>query len=139
MNDPKIQYRESWLRSYSTSANAIIGSHPHVVQPVDLVYSADSLLTGLVVYSLGNFVSNQRAQYKDGGIVFNLDLIKTAAGTRISQYSYLPSWVYREDLPDRSVFYVLPVSLYENDNNLIRLKEYDQLQNSTFQGGCMIR
>jgi poly-gamma-glutamate synthesis protein (capsule biosynthesis protein) len=113
-------------------ANVIIGSHPHVVQPVELKYNVDSLLTGLVVYSLGNFVSNQRAQYKDGGITFNLDLIKTASGTRISQFSYLPSWVYREDLANKSVFYVLPVSLYENNNGIVRLKEYDQYKIARF-------
>jgi poly-gamma-glutamate synthesis protein (capsule biosynthesis protein) len=126
------QQRKLAASMLNQGANAIIGSHPHVVQPVELIYSADSIHAGLVVYSLGNFVSNQRAQYKDGGIVFNLDLIKTASGTRISQFSYLPSWVYREDLPDRSVFYIIPVSLYEQNNDLIRLKDYDQYKIARF-------
>lgn len=113
-------------------ANVIIGSHPHVIQPVELHYDMDSVLTGLVVYSLGNFVSNQRAQYKDGGIIFNLDLLKTQTGTKIGAFSYLPSWVYREDLPQRSVFYIVPVCLYEKNSNLINLKDFDQYKLSRF-------
>jgi poly-gamma-glutamate capsule biosynthesis protein CapA/YwtB (metallophosphatase superfamily) len=116
----------------SHGANVIIGSHPHVIQPVELIYNADSSVNQLVVYSLGNYVSNQRAQYKDGGIMFNLNLIKTASGTQIDKYSYIPSWVYRNDLSGRSVFYILPVSLYEQENNIIELKEYDQYKLSRF-------
>jgi poly-gamma-glutamate synthesis protein (capsule biosynthesis protein) len=116
----------------SHGADVIIGSHPHVVQPVELIYSADSSVSQLVVYSLGNYVSNQRAQYKDGGIMFDLDLIKTPSGTRIDHYSYIPSWVYRKDVAGRSVFYIIPVSLYEQDSDMIELKEFDQYKLSRF-------
>lgn len=46
----------------------IIGSHPHVVQPVE--YCDD----GLTLYSLGNFVSNQRQRYSDGGVIATIDV-----------------------------------------------------------------
>ncbi len=49
-------------------ADLIIGSHPHVVQP----YEADS--THAVFYSLGNFVSNQRKRYCDGGLMAEITL-----------------------------------------------------------------
>jgi len=113
-------------------ADVIIGSHPHVVQPVELICGADSAVSQLVVYSLGNYVSNQRAQFKDGGIMFTLDLQKTGSGTRIDRYSYIPSWVYREELNNKSVFYIMPVSLYEQDSSIIELKDYDQYKLSRF-------
>jgi poly-gamma-glutamate capsule biosynthesis protein CapA/YwtB (metallophosphatase superfamily) len=116
----------------SHGADVIIGSHPHVIQPVELIYGADSAVTKLVVYSLGNYVSNQRAEYKDGGIMFDLNLVKTASGTRIDKYSYIPFWVYRKDLAGKSVFYILPVSLYEQNSEVIELKEYDQYKLSRF-------
>jgi poly-gamma-glutamate synthesis protein (capsule biosynthesis protein) len=47
----------------------IIGSHPHVVQPVER--ADDGRLT---LYSLGNFVSNQRKRYSDGGLVATIDV-----------------------------------------------------------------
>lgn len=48
----------------------IVGSHPHVVQP----YEQDS--NGIVLYSLGNFVSNQRKRYCDGGIVATVEVTR---------------------------------------------------------------
>jgi hypothetical protein len=64
--------------------------------------------------------------------MFNLNLVKTPSGTRIADYSYTPSWVYRKDLSGRSVFYIIPVSLYEQDSDLIELKEYDQYKLARF-------
>ena len=50
--------------------DALIGSHPHVIQP----YECDS--THAVFYSLGNFVSNQRRRYCDGGLLAGVEVIK---------------------------------------------------------------
>ncbi len=126
--------QQKQLASYmfNHGADAIIGSHPHVVQPVEVYYGEDSLVTGLVVYSLGNFVSNQRAQYKDGGIIINLALEKTSERTRISHFSYIPTWVYREDVPGKPVFYIVPVNVYEKNGELIRLNESDRQKLSRF-------
>lgn len=45
----------------------IIGSHPHVVEPVELRYSPRHGKQVLVVYSLGNFISNQTTIDSRGG------------------------------------------------------------------------
>jgi poly-gamma-glutamate capsule biosynthesis protein CapA/YwtB (metallophosphatase superfamily) len=99
----------------SNGADAVIGSHPHVVQPVKYMeYTRDSLRSGPVVFSLGNFVSNQRAQYKDGGIVAEVNLMKIDGNIFLESLDYLPYWVWRKDNPSgRSTFFVLPVALYE--------------------------
>ena len=47
----------------------IIGSHPHVVQPMEM----DSL-GRVTIFSLGNFVSNQRTRYRDGGLIATIDV-----------------------------------------------------------------
>ena len=73
-------------------ADAIIGSHPHVVQPVK-TYMIDEQ-EKLVVYCLGNFISNQRERYRDGGILVEMELVKNKT-TDLSSYSYLPFWVYK--------------------------------------------
>lgn len=39
-------------------ATAVLGSHPHVPQPLE-VYTAESGRQGVIIYSLGNFVSGQ--------------------------------------------------------------------------------
>jgi len=117
---------------FNHGADAVIGSHPHVVQPVDMYFNADSLLSKVVVFSLGNFVSNQRAQYKDGGIVFGLDLVKSDSNTTMEKISYLPYWVYREDASGRSTFFVLPVGYYEKNSDSLILKDYDRYKIARF-------
>ncbi len=101
----------------NNGADAIIGSHPHVVQPVRfLQLPGDTTNNYPVVYSLGNFVSNQRAQYKDGGIIAELHLSKHDGQTFLDSLFYLPYWVWREDHDKMiSTFYVLPVALYESN------------------------
>lgn len=54
----------------------IVGSHPHVIQPMEL---RTDTLTGMqhaVVYSLGNFISNMSKVNTDGGLIFTLELEK---------------------------------------------------------------
>jgi poly-gamma-glutamate capsule biosynthesis protein CapA/YwtB (metallophosphatase superfamily) len=117
---------------FRNGANAIIGSHPHVVQPIRSFPGADSADERMVVYSLGNFVSNQRAQYKDGGILAELRLIKATGKTGIEQFTILPTWVYRDDLPGKSTFYVVPVSLYESNPLLFNFKDHDRYKITQF-------
>lgn len=66
----------------------IIGSHPHVIQP----FCADS--SHVVFYSLGNFVSNQRSRYSDGGILADIEVIRcdTIEGLRYRAKAH-PIWV----------------------------------------------
>lgn len=52
---------------------SVIGSHPHVVEPMEWDKAQDFL----VVYSLGNFISNQRFFPSDGGALFELTLVET--------------------------------------------------------------
>jgi poly-gamma-glutamate synthesis protein (capsule biosynthesis protein) len=93
--------------------NLIIGSHPHVVQPFDKIFvpGSDSVP---VIYSLGNFFSNQRERYTNGGIVFEVTLQKNTipkgggSKTKITDYGYMPFWVYRFNKSSGNVFRLLP-------------------------------
>jgi hypothetical protein len=42
-------------------------------------------------------------------------LIKVLDKTKLEEFTYLATWVYRDDHPGKSTFYVVPVSLYENN------------------------
>ena len=52
----------------------IIGSHPHVIQPMEL--RKNGTHRHVVVYSLGNFISNMSAPNTDGGVMVTLELKK---------------------------------------------------------------
>lgn len=95
---------------YQHGTDIIIGSHPHVVQPVQMYFhEKDSSLKNLTVFSLGNYVSNQRSRYRDGGIMFRINITKTDSIVYISDCVYLPTWVYRQD-GKKSTFYIVPAS-----------------------------
>lgn len=72
----------------------IVGMHPHVVQPIKTINTKDGRVVP-VAYSLGNFVSNQRDRYKNGGILWKIDLLIKKSIVNISNHSYLPFWVHK--------------------------------------------
>ncbi len=93
--------------------DVVVGHHPHVVQPIEWIIP-DTINTNnatLVIWSLGNFFSNQRKRYRDGGILASFELIKNShtGTTRIAHTAYEPFWVYRNEAP---LFYrILPAHL----------------------------
>ena len=57
-------YQKKWEKyCYELGADMVIGSHPHVIQPVEKKTINNKVV--LTAYSLGNFVSNQRDRYKN--------------------------------------------------------------------------
>lgn len=102
-----------WLQG--KGVRVIIGSHPHVVQPAELILSDNDFR--MVVYSLGNFVSNQRRRYCDGGIITLIDLKKSNSKLDVASAGYIPVWVDTYFLNGKRKFRVLPVGMYEGKSN----------------------
>lgn len=91
---------------FAHGADAIIGSHPHVVQPIRGEGKGN-----LVAFSVGNLISNQRNRYRDGGIAFELELVKGAEGADIARFAYLPLWVYKPITKKGTMFTLVPASV----------------------------
>ena len=92
-------------------ANIIIGSHPHVVQPIEIFSSSKNKINkGVIAYSLGNFISNQRWRYSDAGVILNLKLTKNIFkdNVQISDISILPTWVFKGKTDRAEGFVILP-------------------------------
>jgi len=62
---PRAAQVELARRLADAGALAVIGHHPHVLQPTELYRRADGR-TCLIAHSLGNFVSNQSRRYVHG-------------------------------------------------------------------------
>ena len=76
---------EDWL--YAHGVDHIIGSHPHVVQPVrTLPDYRNRPIRHLTVWSLGNYISNMSAPNTDHGLAVTLHLQKTILDTRMIRY-----------------------------------------------------
>lgn len=96
--------------------DALIGSHPHVVQPVDVFTGTSDDNEGHLMFcafSLGNQLSNQRRELMDmdtghteDGLIIDLEIKKDKTGTRISKIDYHPTWVYKNN--EGPVYYILP-------------------------------
>jgi len=93
-------------------ADIIIGSHPHVIQPVEYFNSNKNKIgKGLIAYSLGNFISNQRWRYSDAGVILNLKITKNILTheIKLTNETIIPTWVFKGKIENRNQFVILPV------------------------------
>lgn len=84
---PSREQRQLARFLHRHGADVVVGSHPHVVQPA----TADG--ESVTIYSLGNFVSNQRKRYCDGGIVAEVEVVKSSSGECRYALRVTPVWV----------------------------------------------
>ena len=100
---------------FSAGADLVIGSHPHVLQK--MVWSKNNSLEKdkLTVYSLGNFISNQRRPKTDGGSMVRVEFTKTGDSYRISDAGYYLTWVYTPIEKYRKKYFILPCPEFENN------------------------
>lgn len=92
----------------------ILGSHPHVIQRAE-----ETKLDGqdkFVVYSLGNFISNQRYESlknynTEDGLMVNLRLEKNfdTGQKRIVAVDYIPTWVNKYTRDSRNNYEIIPI------------------------------
>lgn len=118
---PSTAQRQVAELCFRYGAQLVIGSHPHVVQPMEWRKDKNQL----VAYSLGNFVSGQRKRYTDGGAMIRIELEKVTFGdgsslTQIDTAQYLLEWVYRTNDAEKN-YYVLPVPEVEANINAYSL------------------
>ncbi|MGL4797328.1 MAG: CapA family protein [Paraclostridium sp.] len=115
----------------------IIGSHPHVVQPIEMIKSDESDNETLVVYSLGNFLSNQRKEilnknYTEDGIIVNIGITKNLETneTKVSQVEYIPTWVNKyKDSSNQLNYEIIPI-VNESDILSIPNLDYNKVKTS---------
>lgn len=110
---PSRSQKEITELCFKYGARLVIGSHPHVVQPMEWRRDKDQL----IAYSLGNFVSGQRKRYTDGGAMIRIELQKVrfednSSVTAIDTANYILEWVYRTNDSEKN-YYVLPVPMVE--------------------------
>ena len=94
----------SWL--HERGADIVIGSHPHVIQPISYIQHEQDTL-GVTVFSLGNFVSNQSKRYTNGGLGVHLTLYRQNGKTRYRMQT-LSNYVYRPQEDGKRRYYVIP-------------------------------
>lgn len=74
-HEPNDFQRELAKKLGEWGADVIIGTHPHVIQPVEFIDNSDGGRT-LVAYSLGNFISAQNRGARMLGGMLNFELVR---------------------------------------------------------------
>jgi poly-gamma-glutamate synthesis protein (capsule biosynthesis protein) len=98
----------------SIGVDIVVGSHPHVLQKMVRTENISTGKEGVAVYSLGNFVSNQRKPKTDGGSMVRIEFTRNGEKYIISDAGYYLTWVYTPIEKYRKKFFILPCSEFEN-------------------------
>ena len=128
-HEPDPHQRDVAQRLIEGGVDVLVGTHPHVLQPVQSVPVTEAGITrdALILYSLGNFVSNQRTHPRDGGVIVRLIVGRCPwlDVTWLDAVYFTPVWVdQRNDAGDLS-FRVIPVSPPGSPCHLVDLTPQD--------------
>lgn len=86
----------------------VIGAHPHVIQPMELRHDGQGNPRALVVYSLGNFISNMKTRDTVGGALVKVTVTRDAMN-RVALQSAQYTLVYtRRPVTPHDPFVVVP-------------------------------
>ena len=100
--------------------DVIVGGHPHVVQPVELLTAQnDPNHTTVCLYSMGNAVSNQRIErlpsyngYTEDGVLFQVTFASYSDGTvMLESAELLPTWVNltKSEQTGKTAYEIIPL------------------------------
>ena len=105
--------------------DVIVGGHPHVVQPVDLLTSTvDPDHKTVCLYSMGNAISNQRlgqisyvkTSHTEDGVMFSVTFCKYSDGSvYLLSTDILPTWVHLDASKSPVSYLILPLDDTRSD------------------------
>lgn len=115
--------REIARKMCELGVDVIFGSHPHVIQPSEIITDENTGKRTICFYSLGNFISNQNrvtltdpsvplSEYTENGVLVWLDITKLPSGeTFVSKIELVPTWVHRFFKEGRTRYEVVPLPM----------------------------
>lgn len=109
------EQRELALWCRDRGADVVVGSHPHVPQQIDFERK--------IVYSLGNFVSNQRMPHTFAGVSVKLTFCDSIREPRIK---FLPHFVDISSTKPGERYRVLPAYSGDVIDDVATRKEFDR-------------
>ena len=100
--EPTEEQKVLYHKMIEWGADIIFGGHPHVVEPSEIVEKDGD--RKLIIYSMGNFISNQRietmqgvenAKWTERGVLMDVTVKKNSGKTTIETAKAHPTWVNR--------------------------------------------
>ena len=107
---------------FQNGVNIILGTHPHVLQKMEkrtVTLEDGTTQDGFIIYSLGNFISDQNAKNTRTSIILDLKITKHADNSiSIDEVNYTPIYMYKNSSASSKKMKLLDInktiSLYEN-------------------------
>lgn len=127
--EPSTYQKTIVKKTFDYGADLVLSSHPHVLQPVDYYKTTSNRIdSGFVVYSMGNFISNQQWRYSDAGVIisFNINKVFSSDSVFISDLTFIPTWVFKGRIHDKNEYLILPSAYYKNDSLYTFLSENER-------------
>lgn len=102
----------------NNGVDIIFATHPHSLQPIDIIKTDDGLKEVPVIYSMGNFLSSQRTERienpytEDGVIVFvKINKNEDTGEIKVEYPTYMPTWVNWYGKDDKLFYEVVPATI----------------------------
>ncbi len=102
--EPTEEQVELYHKMVDWGADLVFGGHPHVPEPTETLEKDGE--SKFIIYSMGNFISNQRIESLDGllnaewterGVLMDVEVKKKGDKTQITSVKAHPTWVSRVD------------------------------------------
>ena len=94
-----------------------------------MIYKNENEAEFLTVFSLGNFVSNQREDRKDGGAMFRLSFKKRGNKVYISRKEYILTWVHKFMYEGKYHYQILPCANTKyNENYFSEKSDFEKMK-----------
>lgn len=134
--EPNEEQQQYVQLSLEAGADMILGDHPHVIQRIEVRQVKDQFdrdLPRAVIFSEGNFISNQEGLHREAGLMLLIDVVKEEGLTRVERVSFVPTWVHPYRLDGQERYRVVPVEQALRDyeagrDPLITPQDYHRLQ-----------
>lgn len=106
------------LEFLNAGADAILGSHPHVIQTMEVINIQGR--PKFVIYGMGNFISNQHGLEQNCGIVLKLRFKKDfeRGDTQLIEVSYTPTYSHPYYSNGKLHYRVIPI-----ESTIARIKQ----------------
>lgn len=134
-DDNQLSYAR---RLAQAGADIILGSHSHMVQPMQVVNVTRNDGTNknvFIIYSLGNFLTSHDLEYTDAGIILDFTVQEQPNGTfEVVDIGYVPTYCWTHD----GGVEVVPAKVYlENRPSNMSDASYQRMK-STYEGNVQL-
>lgn len=115
---PNRNQLKIWKILKREGVTAVIGNHPHVLQPLAIVADSTGRVRQFCAFSLGNFISAQRTFPRAGAAIIKFTLSFNPDGLAITNGQYLLTYVERQTIYNGQQQYVImPIESVNTDSS----------------------